>query len=463
MNLTIRNFLNWKTRTHLLAVVSVVGLVAVACGSSDSAPVVAPVAQATATTQSATATPNATVTGEPTRLPPTSTPIADPTATQVPDAESIVEDAPSSTEPLVDAQSLNPEETEFVAVADSLGWETDWSLRTVPLTDISISLRRDSIRPIDDPTYLTIDEANEEYDPKEPFIIVELNDDARAYPLSVLVNHEIVNDEIGGVPVTVTFCPLCNSSIVFDRRIDGIVHRFGTSGMLRNSDLVMWDDTTETLWQQLTGEGIVGEQAGKKLTFLPAQIGTLESFMASSPGGQVMAPPAGRAYLRSSYQGYDDGKRAPFLFFGDIDPRLNATDRITALDLGTGPVAYRFDYLAKHLVTNVESGGLPIVIFFDDTTESAFRSTQPGAAGAPNISGSSTTYLREVGDLVLTFVENGDGRFRDEQTGSIWDRFGEALEGELAGTQLDPIIHGDHFWFAWAAFHPDTELITYED
>ncbi len=453
MSYSIRKILNWKSRTHLIAAISVVGLVAVACGSSESTPAVQP----TIPTQAATAT------SETTQFAPTPTPIPDPTATPVPDVEPNVTEAPRSVSPLVAPQVIKINETDFVSDAEALGWKTDWSLRTVSLDELLISLRRDSIRPIDDPTYLTLDEAIEEYNPKEPFIIVDLNGDARAYPLSVLVNHEIVNDEVGGVPVTVTFCPLCNSSIVFDRRIDGIVHRFGTSGMLHNSELVMWDDTTETLWQQLTGEGIVGEQAGKKLTMIAAQIASLDAFAASSPDGRVMAPPPGRAYLRSSYQGYDDGNRDPFLFFGDIDDRLNATDRIAALDLGTGPVAYSFEYLSKHFVTNVESGGLPVVIFFDDTTESALRSAQPGAAGAPNISGSSTTYLREVGDLVLTFIDNGDGRFRDEQTGSIWDRFGEALEGELEGSQLDPVIHGDHFWFAWATFHPDTELVTYED
>ena len=109
---------------------------------------------------------------------------------------------------------------------------------------------------------------------------------------------------------------------------------------------------------------------------------------------------------------------------------------------------------------NVESGGFPIAIFFDDTTESAFRTVERGRSGELNISGSSTTYVRQIDDQVLTFVDNGDGTFRDEQTGSTWDRFGEALSGEFAGRELDPVIHGDHFWFAWAAFEPDTQLIT---
>ena len=230
--------------------------------------------------------------------------------------------------------------------------------------------------------------------------------------------------------------------------------------MLRKSDLVMWDDRTETLWQQLTGEAIVGEQAGKQLTFLPVQISTFEEFAASHPDGVVLNPPRNTPCLRASYQGYDDNVQDPFLFSGEIDRRLPATARVTALNLGSGPVAYSFELLADHHALNVASGGLPIVIFFDDTTQSVFRSIEPGRLGEINISGSSTTYLREIDDMVLTFVSNGNGTFTDEQTGSIWDRFGEALSGEFGGREMDPVIHGDHFWFAWPAFEPDTELIT---
>ena len=96
--------------------------------------------------------------------------------------------------------------------------------------------------------------------------------DVRAYPLQIMMWHEIVNDTVDGIPVAVTFCPLCNSAIVFDRRLNDQLHTFGTSGMLRNSDLIMWDGQTETWWQQLTGEGIIGQLAGNQLAFIPAQI-----------------------------------------------------------------------------------------------------------------------------------------------------------------------------------------------
>jgi hypothetical protein len=161
MSYSIRKILNWKSRTHLIAAISVVGLVAVACGSSESTPAVQP----TIPTQAATAT------SETTQFAPTPTPIPDPTATPVPDVEPNVTEAPRSVSPLVAPQVIKINETDFVSDAEALGWKTDWSLRTVSLDELLISLRRDSIRPIDDPIYLTLDEAIEEYNPKEPFII----------------------------------------------------------------------------------------------------------------------------------------------------------------------------------------------------------------------------------------------------------------------------------------------------
>ena len=129
----------------------------------------------------------------------------------------------------------------------SQGWETDFSRRNVPLGEIfSGGVPRDGIPPLDDPAFVPVDEADSWVGPKEPVIYFETGGDARAYPLQIMTWHEIVNDEVGGFPVAVTFCPLCNSAIVFDRRWEGRLYDFGTSGNLRNSDLVMWDRQTES-------------------------------------------------------------------------------------------------------------------------------------------------------------------------------------------------------------------------
>ena len=126
--------------------------------------------------------------------------------------------------------------------------------------------------------------------------------------------------EIGDVPVAVTFCPLCNSAIVFDRRVDGETYRFGVSGNLRNSDLVMWDDVTKSWWQQFTGEGIVGQHAGDQLDIFPSLIVGFGEFQEQYPDGEVLSP-QGRFYGVNPYEGYDLSAR-PFLFDGQLDAAL---------------------------------------------------------------------------------------------------------------------------------------------
>ena len=183
------------------------------------------------------------------------------------------------------------------------GWETDFSRHTVPYGEIlSGGPPRDGIPPLDDPKFTTAKDASAWLGDQEPVIAFELNDDARAYPLQILTWHEIVNDLVGGVPVSATFCPLCNAAIVFDRRLDGTVYDFGTSGNLRNSDLIMWDRQTESWWQQFTGQGIVGELAGKKLTMLTASIISFSDFRAASPDGKVLSRDTGfsRPYPEST-------------------------------------------------------------------------------------------------------------------------------------------------------------------
>ena len=235
------------------------------------------------------------------------------------------------------------------------GWETDFSRHSVPYSEIlSGGPLRDGIPPLDDPKFTTFQDANEWLGDQEPVIAFELNGDARAYPLQILTWHEIVNDEVGGVPVAVTFCPLCNSAIVFDRRLDGVVYDFGTSGKLRNSDLVMWDRQTESWWQQFTGEAIVGELTGKKLTFIPASIISWTDFKAANPEGTVLSQDTGfnRSYGRNPYAGYDEADNPPFLFLGELDGRLLPKERVAAVTIGEVDVAFPFSILEKERVVN---------------------------------------------------------------------------------------------------------------
>ena len=214
-----------------------------------------------------------------------------------------------------------------MAAAASAGpahWRAEWPRTDFARTSVEFSEifsggpPKDGIPAIDGPRFVAV----ADYPGAggtEPVISFAHGGDARAYPLRVLIWHEIVNDAVGGLPVSVTYCPLCNSAIVFDRRVDGRVLDFGTTGKLRNSDLVMYDRQTESWWQQFTGTAIVGELTGRELRMLPARVESLERFRARFPAGRVLVPadPHMRPYGVNPYAGYDT-LPVPFLYRGEM-------------------------------------------------------------------------------------------------------------------------------------------------
>lgn len=340
--------------------------------------------------------------------------------------------------------------------AATAGWGTDWLRHTVPYDEIiSGGPPRDGIPSLDDPQFVNFDSARAWLADTEPVIALEIEGDARAYPLQILTWHEIVNDQVGSLPVVVTFCPLCNSALVFDRRVSGQVYAFGTSGLLRHSDLIMYDRTTESLWQQFTGRGIVGAHAGDTLTFIPASIISFADFRAAYPDGKVLSRETGyqRSYGTNPYAGYDSAAR-PFLFRGELDERLPAMLRVVGIVFGDTAVAYPYSVLAEVGVVNDTVGGQAIVIFHRFGTTSALGEAQiaqaedVGATGVfdPNVDGQKLTFVIE------------DGHITDQQTGSLWNLAGQATAGPLAGEWLIPLVHSDHFWFSWAAFYPETAI-----
>ena len=210
----------------------------------------------------------------------------------------------------------------------SEGWKTDFSKTEINLAAImSGGPPRDGIPPIDDPQFVAVSASP--LHGREPVIALKVGDDVRAYPLSVLIWHEIVNDTVGGLPVAVTYCPLCDAAIVFDRTVDGKVLRFGTTGKLRNSDLVMWDDATESWWQQFLGRGIVGAYTGQLLAMLPSRVESFERFKEKYPNAKVLVPTDEnrRAYGSNPYVDYDEAGW-PFLFRGEVPEGVFPLDRV---------------------------------------------------------------------------------------------------------------------------------------
>lgn len=213
------------------------------------------------------------------------------------------------------------------ASAEPSFWKYEWPDTDFETTSIenwseimSGGPPKDGIPAIDDPQFISVADEQVLSD-REAVISVELDGEVpRAYPIRYLMWHEIVNDRIGNVPIAVTYCPLCNSGITFDRRADGRLLSFGVSGKLRNSDMVMYDRETESWWQQAVGQGIVGEMTGVELTMLPTWMESWAEYKSRNPEGLVMAqPPFPRQYGRNPYVGYDTLTR-PFLFNGEMPP-----------------------------------------------------------------------------------------------------------------------------------------------
>lgn len=264
---------------------------------------------------------------------------------------------------------------------------------------------RDGIPAIDNPVFESAEVADQWLDDRDIVLGVHLDGEARAYPARVLVWHEIVNDRLADTPLSVTYCPLCGSGVVFDRRLGERLLDFGVSGLLHNSDLLLYDRQTESLWSQIPGKAISGELRGETLTRLPVTHTAWSVWREQHPDTQVLSRETGheRDYARDPYVDYD---RSYSLLF-PVEER----DR---------------RYHPKELVIGLEENGQARVWPFAELRE--------------------TDGILEddfFGKPVLV-------RYDDEfQAAAVFDEQGEQLPAVTA------------FWFAWFAFYPFTEVYEY--
>jgi hypothetical protein len=335
--------------------------------------------------------------------------------------------------------------------------KTDFSKSIVNIEEIeSGGPPKDGIPSIDKPKFISIKQANQWLNSQEPVIVLTLGGQVRAYPLQILIYHEIVNDELVDIPVSITFCPLCNASIVFDRRVDGVVLDFGVTGKLRKSDMIMYDRQTESWWQQFTGKGIIGAYAGNTLKQIPASIVAYGDFRAAYPAGLVLSDETGysRPYGKNPYKGYDHVGDYPFLFNGEIDKRLPAMERVLFVRHGEQQRLYPFSLVKKLSVINDEIGDLKIAIFGKQGTLSVLDA---GEIHKSRKIVSATAWSRQLDGQTLSF-DFSDNQIRDTETGSHWNILGKAMTGSYAGRQLNKVDSGVHFAFAWLAFNPNSDI-----
>ncbi len=332
-----------------------------------------------------------------------------------------------------------------------------------PLVDpaeiISGGVSPDGIPPIDDPRFLRPEEVRF-LAAREPVVAVEVNRVAKAYPIRILMWHEIVNDVFDGVPVVVTYCPLCNTGISFRRpTVDGEILDFGTSGKLYRSNLVMYDRQTGSYWPQALGQAVVGPLLGMELEPVATRLLSWADWRSAHPDGLVLSPRTGhvRRYGSNPYVGYEDEERPP-LFTGEPDPRLRPTEHVLGI-AGADTIAFPYSELERLSEDGVAAvnrivGAEPIAVFWKAGTVSALDAARiPMSADV----GAAAAYEPRIGLRRLTFVVR-NGAFIDEETASTWTIAGEAIAGPLAGRRLRVALALDSFWFTWAAFHPETEI-----
>lgn len=295
----------------------------------------------------------------------------------------------------------------------------------------------------EDELYLDAERGSREWADQELVIGVEINGDARAFPVRLMSSHEIVNDTIGGAPVAVTWCPLCFSAIVFDRRLDREL-TFGVSGYLFKNNLVMYDHQTNTYWSQLLAQGIRGPLRGTELDLLPSRMITWGEWKALHPDTRV---------LSAELVGYQDGQivdpyagyyvsGSPGLLGASLDDRLPAKSLVIGLVMEEQARAYPLDSIQQAGVINDTFAGIPVVLV------------------AHPDSSSVSLYRRDPAGSTLDFQTGEDNRtLVDSETGTSWNpRTGVALEGELEGTRLTRLGAPLVFWFAWADLYPGTQI-----
>ena len=304
---------------------------------------------------------------------------------------------------------------------------TDFSKSTVPFSSIlSGGPGKDQIPALSDPEVTPLARLDEAsyvaLDPQEPVISIRIGDTARAYPLSLLIWHEIVNDRIESTPIAVTFCPLCNSAIVFDRRLASTNTElyFGTTGNLRRSDLVMYDRQTESWWQQFEGRAILGTLAGEVLKVLPSRLESFAQFMERHPEGELVVDTQGfqRPYGTNPYRYYDTPGNLPFLYQGELPPDIEPLARVVSLEGRARAWSLAYLRMKQEIIT-------------EDGVRLRWRPGQASALDAPRIADG-----KDVGTVTAQRFIDGSWR---------------------------PIIYFVDFAFAFHAFHPTSPILVAEE
>lgn len=296
----------------------------------------------------------------------------------------------------------------------------------------------DCIPSIDNPKYIGLEEADNWLKPEDRVIGVSISNQSRAYPLRILNKHEIVNTEVGGEPVVVTYCPLCRSGVTFSRELNGDVLEFGVSGKLKDANLVMYDRGTETYWSQIGGNAIVGERVPQELELKFSSVTEWGEWKTGHPETEVLSRNTGiyplSSYDSNPYAGYENNERVGF-GVGNVDERLPSKKLVYGINAGGESKAYKEEDISEEDLIRDQLGGETVLVFKrpDDGTINAL--------------------VVEENKRNLNFTLNQNG-LRDSNR-ELWNFEGKQINGDSSMDKLNP---KGFFWFAWAKFNPETQI-----
>lgn len=351
-----------------------------------------------------------------------------------------------------------------IAGNKTYSWKTDTSIHDVPLSDLTLAADRDAIPTLRYPKFINRTDRHFHYYEHEPVIAISMGGQARAYPLSILTMYELANDSLGGEELMITFCPMCNAAIVFNRAVDvngnKKVLNFGVSGILMHNDMVMYDLESETWWEQLMGTAIVGKLTGTTLEFMPSMLISVKDYFDRFPNGLIMS--AEGIHITKSHHHrqfyhleHDSVHMLPEYYLPEkTDPRLPPLERVLDIHIHDHTTIYPYHALAKEQVVNDSFDGTHFSIFYHGDMVTVLDEDKLKKSRHV---GSATAFRTRVDGKDLTFEAQGN-YYKDHQTGSTWDITGYCRDGALKGKQLWLMPHSNHFAFAYLAFYPESEI-----
>ncbi|ROQ21420.1 uncharacterized protein DUF3179 [Marinimicrobium koreense] len=300
---------------------------------------------------------------------------------------------------------------------------------------------KDGIPAISDPNYLAASQARY-LDDSDLVVGVNLKGEVRAYPHRILDWHEIINEHFGDTPYSISYCPLTGSALLWEGRSEAADPTYGVSGLLFNSNLILYDRETDSYWSQMLAESVRGPRAGEEARRLAVVETTWGNWRAMYPDSQVMDTQTGfsRDYNRYPYGSFRTDNNLIFPV-SDRDERLHLKTRVLGVRIGEFSKVYPIENFTEQVeVINEVNDGYVVV----------------GSSGR-NFAMAFNAVLDDGTQLTFEAVADGPVVMEDQE-GTRWDIFGRAQSGMREGEQLEPMFSYIAYWFAWAAFFPGAEV-----